>query len=99
MVAGNWFITPHAVLRYAQRIRPKRLVKEQVRGEPTYERCLGELIRFLLEHPPRLVKQYETETGRGTWLYRTRKVEGVRLRLLVADGEGEKLQIISVLKG
>jgi len=60
MISGPWFITPHAVQRYVERVRPKARFKDVpfVRGEvrlirdgdrikvEPYDVALGELVRW-----------------------------------------------------
>ena len=63
MIAGKWFITPHAVRRYIERADRRC----------TYEQALAELVR--LSESARPIK----ETSPGVWLYRTGKPLRLRL--------------------
>lgn len=69
--SGRWLITPHALLRYQQRIR-KGCTERQ---------ALGDLVRFSEEaHPVKEIKD-------GLWLYRMGRPERLRFRVQhVADG-------------
>jgi hypothetical protein len=61
-VVGRWFITPHAVRRYIQRVAPGL----------TYEQALGELVH--LSESARRVK----ERAPGIWLWRGPKPRRLR---------------------
>lgn len=54
MTAGKWFITPHAVKRYIERVDRRA----------TYEQALADLVRF--SEVARSIK----ELSPGVWLYR-----------------------------
>lgn len=62
---GAWFITPHAVARYIERVRPQL----------TYELALSELIAE--SKSAHMVKEIE----HGMWLYRGAKPRRLRFRV------------------
>jgi len=64
-VAGKWFVTPHAVARYIERVRPGA----------SYETALRELVRE--SETARPVKEIEP----GLWLYRGAKPRRLRYRV------------------
>jgi hypothetical protein len=83
--AGRFFITPHAVRRYAQRVRPGA----------SYNEALTDMVR--LSDEARYVK---TKTGsRGDVIEVWRTPKPLRLRLYVAPsrGRGLKSAVITVL--
>lgn len=64
-MAGRWFITPHAVRRYIERIAPRL----------TYEQALAELVRY--SDTARRVK----EISPGVALYRSGRPHRLRFRV------------------
>jgi hypothetical protein len=87
MTAGKWFITPHAVRRYIERVD----------RSATYERALAELVRF--SEVARPIK----EIAPGVWLYRGGKPLRLRFRVAVdprrSDGSPGKPQLLTVMAG
>ena len=87
MIAGKWFITPHAVRRYIERVD----------RSASYEQALAELVRC--SERARRVK----EIARGVWLYREGKPRRLRFRVAVApvtaDGRPGKPQLLTVMRG
>lgn len=69
--AGAWFITPHAVRRYIERIAPGL----------TYEQALGALVRLSTE------AQRVRDIAPGLALYRGPKPLRVRLRVATGEGD------------
>jgi hypothetical protein len=87
MTAGRWFITPHAVRRYIERVDRRA----------TYEQALAELVRFSeVAHP---VKEIDP----GVWLYRSGKPKRLRFKVAVAprraDGSPGLPQLLTVQAG
>lgn len=83
---GNWFITPHAVDRFRERVARKRI---------TYEQALGALIRIaegahriMTPNGPKMTKH-----GFEVW----RAAKPYRLRLWVSSGGDGKPQLVTVL--
>jgi len=68
--AGAWFITPHSVRRYIERIEPGL----------TYEQALGALVRLSTE------AQRVRDIAPGLALYRGPKPLRVRLRVADGNG-------------
>jgi len=69
VIAGRWFVTPHAVRRYVERVDPQL----------TYELALAALIRE--SETARRVKELEP----GVWLYRGRRPRRLRFRVAEND--------------
>ena len=65
MVTGNWFITPHAVRRYIERVE----------RNATYEQALSTLIDWSLR------ARKKKEIKPGVWLYRGPRPLRLRLRV------------------
>jgi len=65
MITGRWFITPHAVRRYVERVDPLA----------NYEQALAELVRC--SERARRVKEIEP----GVWLYREGRPRRLRFRV------------------
>lgn len=81
MIAGRFFVTPHAVRQYRDRHR---------RGEGlSFDQALEELIR--LSDQARYVKPMDTDAE--LWRLPGRK----KIRLVVRPGEGKKPSIVTVL--
>lgn len=86
MIAGNWFVTPHAVSRWQQ----------YEMGGSTYEEALADLVR--LSRVARPVREIRP----GVWLYRgpKRRVNGRRVsgdRFVVSGRLGGAPQLVTVL--
>lgn len=81
--AGRWFVTPHAVQRYRERIDPRA----------TYEQALGVLVRE--SESARPVKPWKG----GAMLYKGSKLSrGAHLRMVVGCDKASGLpQLITVL--
>lgn len=75
MISGKWWISPHAVQRYIERIRPGI----------SYERALGELVAMSeAAHP---VKEIEP----GLWLWRGPKPRRLRFRVSTSGAGAPQL--------
>lgn len=85
MIAGRWFITPHAVTRYRQRIAPHL----------TYEHALAELIRAS-QTAHRCTPRHDVP---GAWLWRGGRP--LRLRFIVQERvpPGSLPQLLTVYGG
>ena len=87
MTAGRWFITPHAVRRYIDRVD----------RYATYEQALAELVRC--SERARCVK----EISPGIWLYREGKPRRLRFRVAAAkplpDGSPGMPQLLTLMGG
>lgn len=75
MIAGPWFITPHAVHRYIERVRPHL----------TYERALSDLIEE--SRRAHAVKEIQP----GLWLWRGGKPRRLRFRVSVMGSGAPQL--------
>jgi hypothetical protein len=87
MIVGKWFITPHAVRRYIERVDHRA----------TYDQALAELVRFSkVARPSKEIKP-------GIWLYRGGKPLRPRFMFSVsprrADGSPGLPQLITVKAG
>lgn len=72
---GAWFVTPHAVQRYRERVDPRA----------SYEVALARLVAE--SRVARPVKEIEP----GLWLYRGSKPRRLRYRVSVAGGGAPQL--------
>jgi len=83
VIAGGWFITPHAVQRYRDRVPGARLL--------SYERALAALIKTMDQ------AHYVKTIRDGFELWRGPKPH--RLRLRVSRGGSALPQVVTVLRG
>jgi hypothetical protein len=83
VIAGRWFITPHAVRRYIERVDRRA----------GYEQALAELVRF--SEVARPVK----EISPGVWLFRSGKPLRLRFRVATDQRDGEAPQLLTVMAG
>jgi hypothetical protein len=84
-VAGKWFITPHAVRQYRERVR-----------ECSYEEALADLIR--LSEAAHFVRQ--AQGACEMWRGPRKRVNGKRtggVRLFVGPGSGDLPALVTVL--
>lgn len=84
---GRFFITPHAVHRFRERVSGERL---------TYEQALGTLIRIAEGAHRVMTANGPKLTNHGFEVWRSAKPE--RLRLWVSTGGGGKPQLVTVLR-
>lgn len=82
MIAGRYFITPHAVERFRERIAPHL----------TYDQALGAIIRGLEETKSRPVPAH---SGGGHWI-RVRRP--FAFRALIVTGDGPLPAVATVLR-
>jgi hypothetical protein len=84
---GRWFITPHAVRRYIERVD----------RTASYGQALGELVRF--SDVARPIK----EISPGVWLYRGGRPLRLRFRVASSpvrvDGDPGMPQLLTVIPG
>lgn len=88
-VVGRWFVTPHAVLRYIERIRPGL----------SYDEALADLIRFSLVSKKKAIlprRSGESEKF-TTWLWRGPRP--LRLRFRVVENDRDLPQLVTVFAG
>ena len=79
MIAGKWFITPHAVRRYIERVD----------RSATYEQALAELIRWSEKAKPK------KEVAPGIWFYRGPRPLRLRLRVShKGEGQPQLLTVL-----
>jgi hypothetical protein len=74
-MVGNWFVTPHAVRRYIERVD----------GSLSYEQALAELVCW--SQKARRVKELRP----GVWLYRGGKPKRLRFRVAENDNGAPQL--------
>jgi|WetSurMetagenome_2_1015567.scaffolds.fasta_scaffold721334_1 hypothetical protein len=79
---GRWFITPHAVHRYIENIRPGL----------DYDHALGELIRH--SDTAHFVRATVVD---GICIERWRAPKPTQIRFIVSHGPGAKPQLVTVL--
>lgn len=84
MIDGPWFITPHAVKRYIERVRPHL----------SYERALADLVAE--SKRAHAVKEIEP----GLWLWRGGKPRRLRFRVsTLGDGAPQLVTVLAAHDG